>query len=418
MLDNSQLNEELSQAKARIAIFLVCVVYVLFYDQSTNLDFTKAIYGLTFLGLYSGFIYFNILKYPGVYDLRRYSNITVDISCATFIIFAINEHGAFFYPVFLWIIVGNGIRFGIKYLFIAQVIGLVGFWVLIYQSEYWKSIPYVANGLLMSTAVLPLFFVKLISRLHTLNNHLDDLVLDKTKKLNNTIQDLEESNESLKIAEKKLAQYNQELEQEVKNRTQELQQNLDLLAEKSLDLQTEIAQREKSEKKVEYLAMHDELTGLVNRTKLRNEIPNIFSLAKRQNSKVGILFIDLDGFKQINDTKGHEIGDVVLIMVAERMLQVVRDFDIVSRFGGDEFVIILPHCDSSEEVLVIAERIRTLISEPIADLALQISCSIGVSCYPNHSSNWLELLTFADKAMYISKNKGKNTVELFKKALD
>ncbi|MFK8067007.1 MAG: EAL domain-containing protein [Gammaproteobacteria bacterium] len=158
------------------------------------------------------------------------------------------------------------------------------------------------------------------------------------------------------------------------------------------------------------LAMHDSLTGLVNRMSLKHQVENILQHAKRTEEKIAFLFIDLDRFKNINDSMGHDIGDAILIGVADRLKETLRESDIVARIGGDEFICILRDVVKNEGISTLAQKINATIQDEfiINDEALFIGCSIGISIYPDDGGTCEELITLADTAMYHAKEQGRN----------
>jgi diguanylate cyclase (GGDEF)-like protein/PAS domain S-box-containing protein len=166
-------------------------------------------------------------------------------------------------------------------------------------------------------------------------------------------------------------------------------------------------------------ATHDALTGLPNRHLIIDRLTQSLALAKRLGTSTGLIFIDLDHFKQINDTGGHAAGDVVLRQIAERLLSAVRPMDSVARLGGDEFVVLLPALDSAQPAMAIASRIATDIDSPIklSHGAVTVTASIGISISdPTASEHYLDpdgLLRQADIAMYHAKSLGGSRTELF-----
>jgi diguanylate cyclase (GGDEF)-like protein/PAS domain S-box-containing protein len=167
--------------------------------------------------------------------------------------------------------------------------------------------------------------------------------------------------------------------------------------------------------RLDRIAHHDQLTGLPNRHYISAFLPGAIESAKTAGSIIGIVFIDLDRFKNINDTQGHETGDKLLQVVAQRLRECVRDNDVVVRMGGDEFVIIFRNIKSYEEVSRSANRIIESLSEPviIEERQLQTSASVGISIYPRDGSNMMELLKHSDTAMYQAKDRGRNNVQIF-----
>jgi len=207
----------------------------------------------------------------------------------------------------------------------------------------------------------------------------------------------------------------EKLEVEVKSR-KEAQVNL----ERNIKtLQIEIKENERLQKTLEFEATHDSLTGLANRKALFNAINRIKARNKRSEvskQELFILYLDLDGFKVINDTFGHEAGDKVLIKIGQRVLPHIREYDLIARVGGDEFVILIEGADSNDSVHLIAERIIKDIERPIdidtQKVCLSVSIGIASSNAPYHIES--KLLGNADKAMYQAKKHGNGNVVWFK----
>lgn len=191
---------------------------------------------------------------------------------------------------------------------------------------------------------------------------------------------------------------------------QELNIAIKEIAEKNLELQSEIAERKRTQKLLKKMATYDSLTNLPNRVFLEKESNKILSAAERYKHLVAFLFIDLDGFKAINDNNGHDAGDAVLVEIALRLQEAVRDIDTVARLGGDEFIILLPDCTSKLAVKVIAQRLIDCVNEPIESIQItqKLGASIGISLYPENGNSSSELIKLADKAMYEAKVSGKN----------
>jgi diguanylate cyclase (GGDEF)-like protein/PAS domain S-box-containing protein len=164
------------------------------------------------------------------------------------------------------------------------------------------------------------------------------------------------------------------------------------------------------EDRLRYLAYHDPLTGLPNRKLFAEQLEESLSWAKNNDLMVGLLFIDLDGFKQVNDTLGHEMGDRLLVTIAGRLNNILRVSDTVARLGGDEFTIILRAIPKEDVAARVAEKILIAIAEPIAleNNVARVSASIGISIYPLNSQDTDTLIKQADSAMYRAKHMGKN----------
>jgi diguanylate cyclase (GGDEF)-like protein len=176
----------------------------------------------------------------------------------------------------------------------------------------------------------------------------------------------------------------------------------------------------KNEALLKHQANHDALTDLPNRSLILDVLNHAIKMGQRHNSKVGLLFIDLDDFKKINDTAGHQEGDRYLIEFANRIQSSLKSGDIIGRLGGDEFVVILEDITEISHVIKIIERILKLCKVPfyIKDKKYYMSCSIGVSLSPEDSISSEELIRKADMAMYQAKGSGKNTYHFFDKELD
>ncbi len=178
----------------------------------------------------------------------------------------------------------------------------------------------------------------------------------------------------------------------------------------------DISDRKRNEERIRFLAQHDVLTELPNRSLCIERLRMAMQQAQRRGDKVAVLFIDLDHFKNINDTLGHHIGDGLLRSVAKRLLQAVRAGDTVSRLGGDEFVVVLTGVtDVHEVVSVVDERLVPLVRQThdIAGAMLQISCSVGAAVYPDDSDDLDTLMRHADVAMYQAKAQGRDSAHFF-----
>jgi diguanylate cyclase (GGDEF)-like protein len=160
---------------------------------------------------------------------------------------------------------------------------------------------------------------------------------------------------------------------------------------------------------------HDPLTGVANRAALRERIEITLARARRRGVEFAVMFIDLDRFKAINDTCGHDIGDLVLCEIAERLRQALRTSDVVARLGGDEFAVFLDDLWPDSRPLEVAERIRRSLERPIilGDRTLVVTPSIGLARYPEVTGSVDDILKAADSAMYVAKNKGRNNVQVY-----
>ena len=182
-----------------------------------------------------------------------------------------------------------------------------------------------------------------------------------------------------------------------------------------ISIHTNLADIIKSQERIDFLAYHDSLTELPNRLNFEENLTHSLKVAKRTKTKLAILFIDLDRFKVINDTLGHHVGDELLKKVASIIKSLLRDVDMLSRIGGDEFVVTLENITSSEDLAHIALKILREISKPITALGhtLNTSASIGIAVFPNDAEDVVTLLKYADSAMYKAKDLGKNRFHFF-----
>lgn len=164
----------------------------------------------------------------------------------------------------------------------------------------------------------------------------------------------------------------------------------------------DISERKRLEDALRHQATHDALTGLANRTLLSEWLEQALSLAERQGHFVAVLFVDMDGFKRINDTLGHTGGDEVLFSAAKRLSHCLRETDLIARHGGDEFVVVLPQITGISDVSAVLQKIEDVFTQPfaVAGQELLLTCSIGIAIYPKDGHDAKTLLKRADAAMY------------------
>ena len=181
---------------------------------------------------------------------------------------------------------------------------------------------------------------------------------------------------------------------------------------------TDITLRKHAEERTRYFAQHDDLTRLVNRSVFRKCLEEASANARRDKRGLAVFYLDLDYFKQVNDSRGHEVGDRVLVEAANRMRGAVRSIDTVARIGGDEFAIIIPHLEEPEAAIVLAQRLIALMAAPflIGVEASHIGVSIGIALFPQHGQSIDALLRHADRALYEAKNSGRNTFRIGRSA--
>lgn len=178
----------------------------------------------------------------------------------------------------------------------------------------------------------------------------------------------------------------------------------------------DITHMRENEERIRKLAYYDPLTALPNRRLLEDRLQLAIRHAHRNQSRLAVLFVDLDHFKQINDTMGHAVGDELLVMVADRLQGRLREDDTLARLGGDEFLILLPDLEEVEEVTRVARRLVEAVGEPciIDDHEFSIGCSLGISLYPDDATTAETLIHDADVAMYRAKQEGRNAYRLYR----
>ncbi|UOY91258.1 EAL domain-containing protein [Ectobacillus sp. JY-23] len=172
----------------------------------------------------------------------------------------------------------------------------------------------------------------------------------------------------------------------------------------------DMTELKEKQQQVEHMAFHDALTGLANRRQFEMRLEEAMKLATKRETMVAVLFIDLDRFKKINDRLGHDVGDLLLIEIGQRLASALRSKDVVARQGGDEFTVFLTDVFSKKSAALVAERLMELLNEPvyIGSHELKITPSIGIAMYPSHGTNVTKLMKHADIAMYRAKASGKN----------
>ncbi|MFA6312994.1 MAG: diguanylate cyclase [Sterolibacterium sp.] len=210
-------------------------------------------------------------------------------------------------------------------------------------------------------------------------------------------------------AEEALLRAQDEMEQKVVERTTELRTT-------NQQLQAEIFERMEAEQRIWHIAHHDALTGLPNRSLLHDRLDQALTQAARSEHRLAVMFLDLDRFKNVNDTLGHHVGDQLLKHVAERLREAVRAADIVSRLGGDEFVVILPEIQDPDDATRVAEKILAALAPAVVveGSLLHATPSIGISVFPDDGNAAYGLMKNADTAMYHAKADGRNTFRFFR----
>jgi diguanylate cyclase (GGDEF)-like protein len=284
-----------------------------------------------------------ILLHPPVCHSRRLLGVVLDMTGLGASLYYLGEAGAVLFPIYIWVIVGNGLRYGQKYLYTAM--GLAGasiLWIMLY-SAYWSSHLYVSAGFIIGMIALPIYFSALLGRLNRSNNALQSVIM-------------------------RLAQ----------------------------------------------MAQQDPLTGLPNRSLFHSILRQTLAAAQRYGRSFAVIFLDLDGFKKINDTLGHAVGDELICTVGKRLRASIRESDMVARLGGDEFVVLLNEV-TQKDVDRVADKLLQALSAPLqlGDASRHLSASIGVALYPGAGEDPDTILDHADTAMYRAKQAGKNRYYLY-----
>lgn len=181
----------------------------------------------------------------------------------------------------------------------------------------------------------------------------------------------------------------------------------------------DLTERKASESELARLAHFDTLTGLANRAKLRQQTEDMIASARRHHRRLAVLFIDIDHFKQINDSAGHEAGDRFLQLFSDRLRGIVRDIDCVARIGGDEFVIVLPELQGADGVVRVLDKLRHACQEPfrMPGTELNTTVSVGVALYPDDGEDSATLFRNADSALYHAKAEGRNNTQFYRREL-
>lgn len=333
-------DSEHAQALVRIVIAGIGCLYIFLFhmsgrlatDQQHMLYLVPAVLGIS-IGIFA-----LIIVWPQASPLRRIVGMVFDFGVTSYFLYVMKQNGVMFFPVYLWVTIGNGLRYGARYLYTAMFISIASFGIVLAGSTYWRGQWGFSIGLLIGLVALPLYFSSLLKQLNRQHSEL-----------------------------KKLYQ--------------------------------QMAQH----------ATHDSLTGLPNRMHFHDQLTEAISAAEREKQTFAVLYLDLDGFKTINDALGHAAGDQVIADTARRLEQCVRKHDMVARVGGDEFVVLLRDIGAFDATRV-AEKIIEVLSKPfmVAARTHHITTSIGVAHYPQDGTDVYALIHNADSAMYETKRSGKN----------
>ena len=255
------------------------------------------------------------------------------------------------------------------------------------------------------------FMVLMISTSFNINrNHIKQIELTHNNK--QLIQDLNHEIGVRESVQLELEHNKLGLEKKIDERTKDL-------VEMNMHLENVIDKKDQAEKSLHYLAYHDELTGLPNKNLLVNRINQSIKTSSRDNHKMAILFLDLDRFKNINDSLGHNIGDILIKKVSSRLHKILRSRDTLARNGGDEFVVVIERLENTDVAIHIAKKIINSLTETFEIQAhkIHIGASVGISVYPTDGKTSSNLIRNADTAMYKAKQSGGNQLQFYDESM-
>ncbi len=340
------VTEEQGQAVTRTVL---AAVGTLLFFAARDYGHGDVPFLLALVYMLASFFYLSfVTRHPTGYPWRRHLVILLDLGVASLLTAHFSGAGIAFYPLFLWVMIGNGIRYGQHYMQFATLFGLLGFSAAMASSGFLWAAPGTYIGLMFGLVLMPKFFMVMIER-------------------------LAEANTQLK------------------------------------------AQKEHAE----HMATHDVLTGLPNRAYLHTHLEQRLAQARRNRSLVAIAYIDLDAFKSINDSYGHEYGDFLLCQVADAMRGVLRAGDLVARLGGDEFVVVIEDAAKGARIGRVVERLFSCVGRyyTIGEYETYVTWSCGVVVFPRDGDDSHSLLKHADTAMYSAKARGPNHYEFYDPAM-
>ena len=333
------------QGQAVSRIVLAAIGTLVMYASRGLYAHNDAPFLLALAYMLASFFYLSfVARNPDRYLWRRYVVILLDLGVAGFLTAHFSGAGIAFYPLFLWVMIGNGIRYGERFMQFATLFGLLTFTTAVAVSGFLWLQPGTYIGLMFGLVLMPKFFLVMIDRLAIANSEL-------------------------------------------------------------------LVQKEQAE----YMATHDVLTGLPNRAYLHTRMEQTLAVSRRTGHQVAIAFIDLDSFKSINDSFGHEYGDFLLCQVADAMRGVLRAGDTVARLGGDEFVVVIEDSDDGARIGRVIERLFSCVGRyyTIGEYETYVTWSCGVVTYPRDGGDIHTLLKHADTAMYAAKSLGPNNFAFY-----
>ncbi|BAQ66083.1 diguanylate cyclase domain-containing protein [Geminocystis sp. NIES-3709] len=286
------------------------------------------------------------------------------------------------------------------------------------EAKYRAVIEQISEGIILFTAEDFLIIECNISATKILKYPLKDLIHENIELFLASKQ--QEFRQNLQVLRISKISFTQELKLKVKNDEPvdvELSVSVIIYEDKLVfcSVFRDISERKKLENKLKYQAYHDSLTGLYKRNFFLHCFAKNIARAKRKKMVIGIMFFDVDHFKQINDNYGHDIGDLLLQQFSQRLQHSLRESDCLARWGGDEFVALLPDISSQDDLMIIIDRVIKSIRNPFAcnGVIIRTSTSIGVAIYPKHGEDIDSLLKKADEALYTTKRNGRNGYTIY-----
>jgi len=343
---SNEISSEVGQGITRILVTLACLLTLqtlsIFYglDEQQTLALNAVFAYFAFSCIYCYYIY--KAQKPTV--VRRYFIIVLDNILISYCIYSFGVAGAAFYPLYLWVSIENGFRFGPTFLSFSSIVSVLGFTVAVLMNAAWLKQIEIAIGLSVGMLILPLFFLILLNQLNNANR----------------------------------------------------------LLQKKMD-------------EIEFLATHDVLTGLPNRIFLEHHLSNTLKKAKTNGHEVALFFIDINGFKHVNDTLGHDVGDQYIKQFAQKLGYCLRSTDLLARLSADSFMMVLESKQPDSYAAQIANRMIDQVSGRynLGGFEIYGTFSAGIAVFPHDGEKVSELIKNADTALHYAKKRGKPSYQFY-----